>query len=154
MLFRSVEVEMQIQKRLKKYPVPDSVWQEYELDQVINDRGIRLDDCFVNAALRMDALSRNELTDELSRRTALANPNSVSQVRTWLEDHGTSVESLGKKQVAAMLQDADPQIREVLLLRQQLAKSSVKKYEAMRNTVCADGRIRGKIGRASCRERV
>ena len=140
---RDVEVEMQIQQRLKKYPVPDSVWQEYELDQVINDRGICLDDCFVNAALRMDALSRNELMDELSRRTALANPNSVSQVRSWLEDHGTSVESLGKKQVAAMLQDADPQIREVLLLRQQLAKSSVKKYEAMRNTVCADGRIRG-----------
>ena len=140
---RDVEVEMQIQKRLKNYPVPDSVWQEYELDQQINDRGIRLDDRFVNAALRMDALSRNELTDELSRRTALANPNSVSQVRSWLEDHGTAVESLGKKQVAAMLQDADPEIREVLLLRQQLAKSSVKKYEAMRNTVCADGRIRG-----------
>ena len=140
---RDVETEMQIQQRLQNYPVPDSVWQEYELDQRINDRGICLDDRFVSAALQMDALSRNELTDALSRRTALANPNSVSQVRSWLEEHGTSVESLGKKQVAAMLQDADPEIREVLLLRQQLAKSSVKKYEAMRNTVCRDGRIRG-----------
>ena len=140
---RDVETEMQIQQRLQNYPVPDSVWQEYELDQRINDRGICLDDRFVSAALQMDALSRNELTEALSRRTALANPNSVSQVRSWLEEHGTSMESLGKKQVAAMLQDADPEIREVLLLRQQLAKSSVKKYEAMRNTVCRDGRIRG-----------
>ena len=140
---RDVEVEMEIQQRLKNYPVPESVWKEYELDQRINDRGICLDDRFVSAAIQMDALSRNELTGELSRRTALANPNSVSQVRSWLEKHGTAVESLGKKQVAALLQDADPEIRDVLLLRQQLAKSSVKKYEAMRNTVCADGRIRG-----------
>ena len=140
---RDVEVEMRIQDRLKNYPVPESVWKEYELDQRINDRGIGVDGSLVDAALRLDELSRSELTAELSRRTALANPNSVFQVRSWLEDHGTVVESLGKKQVAAMLQDADPEIREVLLLRQQLAKSSVKKYEAMRNTVCKDGRIRG-----------
>ena len=140
---RDVEVEMQIQDRLKNYPVPESVWKEYELDQQINDRGIGVDSSLVAAALRLDGMSRDELTAVLSRRTALANPNSVSQVRIWLEDHGTAVESLGKKQVAAMLQDADPEIREVLLLRQQLAKSSVKKYEAMRNTVCRDGRIRG-----------
>ena len=140
---RDVEVEMQIQQRLQNYPVPDSVWKEYELDQRINDRGICLDDRFVTAALRLDGMSRDELTAALSKRTALANPNSVSQVRTWLEKHGTAVESLGKKQVAAMLKDADLEIREVLLLRQQLAKSSVKKYEAMRNTVCEDGRIRG-----------
>lgn len=140
---RDVEVEMQIQKRLQNYPVPDSVWKEYELDQRINDRGIGVDRSLVDAALQLDEMSRDELTAELSRRTALANPNSVSQVRTWLEEHGTAVESLGKKQVATMLQDADPEIRDVLLLRQQLAKSSVKKYEAMRNTVGADGRIRG-----------
>ena len=140
---RDVEVEMQIQERLKNHPVPESVWKEYELDQQINDRGIGVDSSLVDAALGLDEMSREELTTELSRRTALANPNSVSQVRTWLEDHGAAVESLGKKQVAAMLQDADPEIREVLLLRQQLAKSSVKKYEAMRNTVCEDGRIRG-----------
>ncbi len=140
---RDVEVEMQIQERLKNYPVPDSVWKEYELDQEINDRGIRMDDRLVSAAFAMDEISREELTLDLSRRTALANPNSVSQVRQWLSDHGSEVETLGKKQVAAMLKDADPEIREVLLLRQQLAKSSVKKYEAMRNTVCEDGRIRG-----------
>ncbi len=140
---RDVEVEMQIQERLKNYPVPDSVWKEYELDQEINDRGIQVDDRLVSAAFTMDEISREELTSELSRRTALSNPSSVSQVRQWLSDHGSEVETLGKKQVAAMLKDADPEIRDVLLLRQQLAKSSVKKYEAMRNTVCADGRIRG-----------
>jgi DNA polymerase len=91
----------------------------------------------------MDEISREELTSELSRRTQLANPNSVSQIRQWLTDHGSQAESLGKKEVTAMLKDADPEIREVLILRQQLAKSSVKKYEAMRNTVCSDGRIRG-----------
>ena len=140
---RDVEVEMQIQERLRHYPVPESVWKEYELDQQINDRGIAVDGRLVSAALAMDEMSRNELTAELSQRTALANPNSVSQIRQWLTDHGSEVESLGKKQVAAMLKDAAPEIREVLMLRQQLAKSSVKKYEAMRNTVCADGRIRG-----------
>ena len=140
---RDVEVEMQIQERLRNYPVPDSVWQEYELDQEINDRGILVDDHLVSAALAMDEMSREELTAELSRRTELSNPNSVSQIRQWLTDHGSEVETLGKKQVVSMLKDADPEIRDVLLLRQQLAKSSVKKYEAMRNTVCADGRIRG-----------
>ncbi len=140
---RDVEVEMQIQQRLRNYPVPESVWKEYELDQRVNDRGIAVDDRFVSAAIAMDGIAREELTSELSRRTALANPNSVSQVRQWLTDHGTDVESLGKKQVSEMLKDADPEIREVLLLRQQLAKSSVKKYEAIRNTVCSDGRIRG-----------
>jgi len=140
---RDVEAEMQIQERLRNYPVPDSVWQEYELDQEINDRGIQVDRELVDAALRLDDMSREELTAELSKRTALANPNSVSQIRQWLADHGSEAETLGKKQVAAMLQDANPEIREVLILRQQLAKSSVKKYEAMRNTVCRDGRIHG-----------
>ena len=140
---RDVEVEIQIQERLKNYPVPESVWKEYELDQVINDRGIRVDDRLVSAAFAMDEISRGELTGELSRRTRLANPNSVSQIHQWLADHGSGMESLGKKEVAAMLKDADPEIREVLILRQQLAKSSVKKYEAMRNTACADGRVRG-----------
>ena len=140
---RDVEVEMQIQEKLRNHPLPDHVWREYESDQEINDRGIRMDPALVQSALALDERSRGELTDELSRLTSLANPNSVSQIRSWLTDHGKEVESLGKKQVAAMLQDADPEIREVLLLRQQLAKSSVKKYEAMKNTVCRDGRIRG-----------
>jgi len=140
---RDVEVEMQIQERLKNHPVPESVWKEYELDQEINDRGIRVDERLVSAAFAMDGISREELTSELSRLTQLSNPNSVSQIRSWLTAHGSEMESLGKKEVAAMLKDADPEIREVLILRQQLAKSSVKKYEAMRNTACADGRVRG-----------
>ena len=140
---RDVEAEMQIQERLSHYPVPDSVWQEYELDQEINDRGIAVDGVLVAAALRLDETSREELREELSRRTALKNPGSVVQIRKWLNDHGARAETLGKKQVAAMLQDADPEIREVLILRQQLAKSSVKKYEAIQNSVCTDGRIRG-----------
>ena len=140
---RDVEVEMQIQERLKNHPVPDSVWKEYELDQEINDRGIRVDERLVSAAFAMDEISRAELTGELSRLTQLSNPNSVSQIRSWLTDHGSEMESLGKKEVTAMLQDADPEIREVLILRQQLAKSSVKKYEAMRNSACMDGRVRG-----------
>ena len=140
---RDVEVEMQIQQRLKNYPVPDNVWKEYELDQEINDRGIAVDERLVSAAFLMDEMARKELSASLSEKTQLSNPNSVLQIREWLSDHGAAVESLGKKQVAAMLKDADPEMREVLLLRQQLAKSSVKKYEAMRNAVCRDGRIRG-----------
>ena len=140
---RDVEAEMQIQERLKSHPVPESVWREYELDQEINDRGIRVDERLVSTAFVMDEISREELTAELSRLTQLSNPNSVSQIRQWLTDRGSEMESLGKKEVAAMLRDADPKIREVLLLRQQLAKSSVKKYEAMRNSACADGRVRG-----------
>ena len=140
---RDVETETEIRERLGKDPVPESVWREYELDQAINDRGIAVDRRLVSAAISMDARSREELTAEMSARTGLANPNSVSRVRSWLAEHGAEAKSLGRKQVAAMLEDAGPDIREVLLLRQQLAKSSVKKYEAMRNTVCADGRIRG-----------
>ena len=141
---RDVEVETAVNGKLDEYPVAEDVnWDEYDLDQHINDRGIRVDTAFVSAAMKMDELSRAELAAELSRLTDLANPNSVSQIRQWLTDHGKEAESLGKKQVAEMLKEADPEIREVLLLRQQLAKSSVKKYEAMMNTVCRDGRIHG-----------
>ncbi len=139
---RDVEVEHGIDLRLGIYHHSLN-WDEYRLDQEINDRGIRVDMNLVSAALKLDACSRAELTEELSRLTQLSNPNSVSQIRQWLTDHGKAAESLGKKQVAEMLKDADPEIREVLLLRQQLAKSSVKKYEAMANSVCSDGRIRG-----------
>ena len=118
-------------------------FSQYELDQEINDRGIRVDSDLVNAAIWLDRHASSELTEELSRLTALSNPNSVSQIRAWLEEHGQAVKSLGKKQVAELLKDAPEEIREVLLLRQQLAKSSVKKYQAMRNYACADGRVRG-----------
>ena len=140
---RDVETEMGIMERFVKYPVPDFVWEEYAMDQRINDRGIRVDMDFVNAALEVDALSREELTEELSRLTDIDNPNSAAQIRSWLTEHGQEVENLSKKEVKRMLQSAPEDIREVLLLRQQLAKTSVKKYVAIENSVCADGRVRG-----------
>ena len=140
---RDVETEMEIQKRLSSYPVPESVWEEYRIDQEINDRGIAVDMQLVENAIRMDAQSRAELTEMMQKLTNLDNPNSVQQMKQWLMNNGIETESLGKKQVQSLLQDAPPQLREVLLLRQQLARSSVKKYIAMKNAVCIDGRVRG-----------
>ena len=140
---RDVETEEEIRQRVHKYPVPEKVWKEYALDQEINDRGIRADRGFVQSALAVDESVRSALSAELQRRTELSNPNSVAQIRKWLEDHGTEVRDLSKKQVKELLAEASEEIRPVLLLRQQLAKSSVKKYQAMADTVCADGRIRG-----------
>ena len=141
--YRDVETEMAIQRRLHKYPVPNEVWDQYHQDQEINDRGIALNMTLVENAIRMDTLSRNELTAAIQKLTNLENPNSVQQMKAWLADNGLETESLGKKEVAAMLKDCPPELRDVLLLRQQLAKSSVKKYLAMKNAVCADGRARG-----------
>ena len=140
---RDVETECGIKKRLANYPVPDSVWEQYAVDQEINDRGILEDERFVYAAQRVDEESRICLSRELRNLTALSNPNSVSQVRSWLEKHGTEAGKLGKKQVQDMLVSASEEVREVLLLRLQLSKSSVTKYKAMDRMVCGDGRIRG-----------
>ena len=140
---RDVETEEEIRQRVHRYPVPEKVWKEYAVDQEINDRGIRVDMGFVSCALAVDDSVRWALSAELQQRTELTNPNSVAQIRQWLEDHGTEVRDLSKKQVKELLADASEEIRPVLLLRQQLAKSSVKKYRAMADTVCADGRIRG-----------
>ena len=140
---RDVETEMAIQHRLRNYPVPEQVWDQYHQDQEINDRGIALDMELVENAIQMDTQSRNELTAAIQRLTALENPNSVQQMKAWLADNGLETETLGKKAVAELLQDCPPELREVLLLRQQLAKSSVKKYIAMKNAVCTDGRARG-----------
>lgn len=140
---RDVETEAGIQKRLTNYPVPDFVWDEYHIDQEINDRGVRLDMPLVEASIEMDAKSRKELTDAMQEITELENPNSVSQMRMWLADNGLETDTLGKKAVAAMLKDCPEHLKEVLQLRQQLAKSSVKKYQAMQNAVCSDGRARG-----------
>ena len=140
---RDVETEMEIQRKLSRFPVPENVWDEYHLDQEINDRGIRLDMQMVQSAIAVDSRSRDDLTAQMRTLTALENPNSVAQMKAWLNDHGMEIESLGKKEVAAMLKDAPPDLREALLLRQQLAKSSVRKYQAMRNCVCADGRVHG-----------
>ena len=140
---RDVEVEMAIQKRLSKYPVPQSVWDEYVLDQEINDRGIRLDMPLVENAVKMDATTKEKLTDRLKALTGLENPNSVVQMKEWLKAHGVETESLDKKSVTALLKIAHAPISNVLALRQQLAKSSVKKYQTMQNTVCSDDRARG-----------
>lgn len=138
-----VETEMEIQKKLARFPVPEFVWDEYHLDQEINDRGIRVDMQMVENAIDVDGWSRFDLKTQLQDLTALENPNSVAQMKAWLTQHGMEIESLGKKEVAAMLKDAPPDMREALVLRQQLAKSSVKKYQAMQNCVCADGRAHG-----------
>ena len=140
---RDVETEMGIQQKLAKFPVPDQVWEEYHIDQEINDRGVRLDMELVHAAIEMDTRSRRELTTAMKRITELENPNSVQQMKQWLSDNGMETESLDKKAVAELLKDAPEELREVLSLRQQLAKSSVRKYQAMENTVCSDNRARG-----------
>lgn len=140
---RDVETEMGIQERLRKYPVPDAVWDQYHLDQQINDRGIAVDMALVCSAISIDERSREELTAKLKELTMLDNPNSVQQMKDWLADNGLETETLGKKQVTELLKTAPEPLRSVLVLRQQLAKSSVKKYQAMEATVCADGRVRG-----------
>ena len=140
---RDVEVEMAIQQRLSQYPVPQSVWEEYVLDQEINDRGIRLDMPLVENAVKIDVRTKERLTDRLKVLTELENPNSVVQMKAWLKERGVETESLDKKAVAALLANVPTPLKEVLELRQQLAKSSVKKYQAMQNTICSDGRARG-----------
>ena len=140
---RDVEVEMSIQEGLWKYPVPDFVWDEYHLDQEINDRGIALDMTLVRNAIAFDEKSKAVLSEKMQELTNLDNPNSVQQMKQWLSDNGLEMDSLGKKEVAAVLKTAPEPLRTVLSLRQQLAKSSVKKYQAMENAVCMDGRARG-----------
>lgn len=140
---RDVETEMSIQERLRKYPVPDTVWDQYHLDQQINDRGIAVDMTLVRSAIAIDERSHEELTVKLQELTMLENPNSVQQMKDWLAENGLETETLGKKQVAELLKTAPEPLQSVLVLRQQLAKSSVKKYQAMETTVCADGRVRG-----------
>ena len=140
---RDVETEMQIQKKLSKFPVPDEIWDEYHLDQEINDRGIRVDMPFVEQAIAIDELSRRRLTAAMKDITDLDNPNSVAQMKSWLSDNGLETDTLGKKAVAALIKDTDGEVSEALSLRQQLAKSSVKKYQAMQNAACTDDRCRG-----------
>ncbi len=140
---RDVEVELAIHRRLARFPVPDFVWDEYHQDQIINDRGVLIDTDFVEAAIAMDTAARNELMARMKKITDLENPNSVQQLKTWLTEHGLEISSLGKKDVQDLLQDAPRPLQEVLELRLQLAKSSVKKYRTMMNAVCSDRRARG-----------
>jgi DNA polymerase len=140
---RDVETEMGVQNRLRKFPVPEWVWDEYHLSEEINDRGIGVDMDFVRCAIARDKDSSSDLKLRLQRLTSLTNPNSVVQMKEWLAEQGLEVESLDKKAVVKLLKDCPEDLREVLVIRQQLAKSSVKKYTAMENSVCSDGRVRG-----------
>lgn len=140
---RDVEVELAIKERLKNFPVPDFVCDEYLQDQIINDRGIGIDIDFVKAAINIDAKSKAKIQEELKSLTGLENPNSVLQMIGWLREHGVTTDSLDKKAVKELLKTVDVTIAQVLKLRQQAAKSSVSKYQAMMNCVCKDGRARG-----------
>lgn len=140
---RDVEAEMQIQQRLAKFPVPDFMWKEYRQDQEINDRGIGVDMDMVRQAIAIDGRSKAELSAAMKKLTELENPNSVQQMKQWLAENGLETDSLDKKAVAGLLKEVPKSLRTVLTLRQQLAKSSVKKYQAMENAVCADSRAHG-----------
>jgi len=142
---RDVEAEMSIQEKLRNFPVPDFVWEEFWLDQEINDRGILLDMDLAENAILLDGISKDKLSDSMKEITGLENPNSVAQMKQWLSSRGVETETLGKKDAARMIadRDMDEEVAEALKLRLQLAKSSVKKYQAMRNAVCRDGRARG-----------
>lgn len=140
---RDVEVELGIKVRLAKFPVPDFIWDEYHLDQEINDRGILVDRKLVEQAILIDAKTKHSLRSRMQETTGLENPNSVTQVKDWLSGKGIETESLDKKAVKELLPDADEDVADVLSCRQQLAKASVSKYRAMQKAVCADGRARG-----------
>ena len=140
---RDVEVEMAVQEKLSRYPVPDFLWDEYVIDQTINDRGILVDMELVGNAVSFDERSRESLMERLRVITDLENPNSVVQMKSWLSGNGVEVETLGKKAVKALIPETDGEVRDALVLRLQVAKSSVKKYKAMEDTVCRDGRARG-----------
>jgi len=140
---RDVEVELIIKEKLSRFPVPEFVWNEYHLDQMINDRGIQIDMRIVEHAVEFDERSKGEIAMQMKELTSIENPNSVAQIKNWLFSQGIEAETLGKKAVEEIIKTAPENLAEVLSLRQQLAKSSVKKYEAMRNAVCKDGRARG-----------
>ncbi|MGU8024570.1 DNA polymerase [Streptococcus suis] len=140
---RDVEVELAIKDKLKKFPVPDFIWEEYLQDQVINDRGIKIDKEFVQSALNIDCISKEKIQAELKELTGLDNPNSVQQMIGWLRSHGVTTDSLDKKAVNELLKIVDETTARVLRLRQKAAKSSISKYQAMMNCICKDGRAKG-----------
>lgn len=140
---RDVEVELAIKDRLKNFPVPDFIWEEYFQDQLINDQGILIDRDFVQSAIVIDGKSKAEIQAELKKLTGLDNPNSVLQMIGWLREHGVRTDSLDKKAVTELLKTVDETAAKVLRLRQKAAKSSVSKYQAMMNCMCRDGRARG-----------
>lgn len=140
---RDVETEMSIQQRLLKFPVPEAIWQQYQLDQDINDRGILVDTALVTHAIECDSLFKEETTRQAYALSGLENPNSVVQVKGWLSEHGLTVDTLGKKAVQELVKETDGEVLEMLKLRILLSKTSVKKYEAIARSTCDDGRVHG-----------
>ena len=140
---RDVEAEMEIDKKLSRFPVPDFLHREFYLDQEINDRGILVDMKLADAAITLDEQSKAKLTSEMQKLTGVENPNSVYQLLDWLEKQGYKSDSLGKAQVKELIKTAKEPVRSVLEMRLQLSKSSVKKYTAMKTAVCSDIRVRG-----------
>ena len=140
---RDVEAELEIDRKLSRFPVPDFLWKEFYLDQEINDRGILVDMQLADKAIGLDAEAKEELTTEMQRLTGVENPNSVYQLLDWLETQGYKSDSLGKTQVQELIKTAKEPVKSVLQMRLQLSKSSVKKYTAMKNTACSDNRARG-----------
>lgn len=140
---RDVGAELEIDRRLSRFPVPDFLWKEFYLDQEINDRGILVDMQLADKAINLDAKAKEELTAEVQKLTGVENPNSVYQLLDWLETQGYKSDSLGKTQVLELIKTAKEPVKSVLQMRLQLSKSSVKKYTAMKNTACSDNRARG-----------
>ena len=140
---RDVGAELEIDRKLSRFPVPDFLWKEFYLDQEINDRGILVDMQLADKAIGLDAEAKEELTAEMKRLTGVENPNSVYQLLDWLETQGYKSDSLGKTQVQELIKTAKEPVKSVLQMRLQLSKSSVKKYTAMKNTACSDNRARG-----------
>ena len=140
---RDVGAELEIDRKLLRFPVPNFIWQEFYLDQEINDRGILVDMQLADKAIGLDAEAKEELTAEMKRLTGVENPNSIYQLLDWLETQGYKSDSLGKTQVQELIKTAKEPVKSVLQMRLQLSKSSVKKYTAMKNTACSDNRARG-----------
>lgn len=140
---RDVDTEKEIQCKLMKFPVPDFIWEEYHLDQEINDRGIKVDLDFVDRVIALDDKVRTKLMSELQILTELENPNSVVQLKGWLSEQGIETESLDKKSVKELVKVTKGEVSKALALRMQLSKSSIKKYQAMKDVACEDNRCRG-----------
>ena len=140
---RDVEVEIAITRKLSPFPVPDFIWDEYHLSERINDRGVLVDTAFAREAIKLDDAAKREIISRMQVITGLENPGSVQQLKTWLNDNDVDIESLGKKEVKALLDKVPPELKEVLELRLKQSKSSVKKYQAMVNAACSDDRARG-----------
>lgn len=140
---RDVDAEREIRQKLRNFPISDIEMELYRLDQEINDRGILVDRDFVSSAVECDLQYKKLAITRAYDLTGLNNPNSVTQVKGWLSDHGVEVESLDKKAVKGLLPEADGEVLEVLKLRLLMAKTSVKKYEAIERSVCSDGRVHG-----------